>query len=168
MGKLTPMQVDEYFAIHLPYRTRILLAHFKMRHHPDTGKFMPWTGTQSWLDAGFVAALVTARLYLNVLGIAKNGKGTALVSFKDKSDDITVDDLGGFRVNIASIPTAGQKMLLDFLVMTDKAAAHFTAPLPHDRTPIPKVIVMIHGYIKTHLYDVVGRTDLETVVPESP
>jgi hypothetical protein len=115
-----------------------------------------------------VAALVTARLYLNVLGIAKNGKGTTLVSFRDKSDDITVDDFGGTRVNIASIPAADQKMLLDFLVMADKAAAHFTAPLPHDRTPIPKVIAMIHGYIKTHLYDVVGRTDLETVVPESP
>jgi hypothetical protein len=166
MGKLTPSEVTEYFETHLPYRTRILLAHFKMRHDPVTGKFVAWTGNASWLDAGFVAALITARLYLNVLGIAKDGKGTALVKFKGHDDDITVDDLGGTRVSISSIPIPDQKVLLDFLIMSDKAAAHFTALLPHDRTVIPKVIVMIHGYIKTHLYDVVGRTDLETVVPE--
>lgn len=167
MSKLTPALVDEYFEIHLPYRTGVLLSHFKMRHYPVTGKFVPWTGTRSWLDAGFVAALVMARLYLNVLGIAKNGKGTALVNYREQGDDITVDDLGGTRVNIATNPPADQKMLLDFLIMADKAAAHFTAPLPHDRTTIPKVIVMIHGYLKTHLYDVVGRTDLETLMPES-
>jgi hypothetical protein len=117
MGKLTPALVDEYFEIHLPYRTRVLLAHFKMRHDPVTGKFITWT--QSWLDAGFVAALVTAWLYLNVLGIAKNGKRTALVDLRDQGDDITVDDLGGRRVTIASIPPADQKTLLDFLIMAD-------------------------------------------------
>jgi hypothetical protein len=167
MGKLTSSQVDEYFSIHLPYRTQILLAHFKMRHDPATGKFIPWTGTQSWLDAGFVAFLVTARLYLNVLGIGKDGKGTKLVDFRDQADDITVDDLGGTRVRISSISVADQKMLLDFLIMADKAAAHFTSPKPHDRTTIPRVVVLIHAYLKTHLYDAVGRTDLETVVPES-
>jgi hypothetical protein len=112
MSKLTPELVDEYFEIHLPYRTGILLAHFKMRHDPVTGTYVPWTGTRSWLDAGFVAALVTARLYLNVLGIAKDRKGTTLVSFKEQDDDITVDDLGGRRVSIANIAPADQKMLL--------------------------------------------------------
>jgi hypothetical protein len=51
-----------------------------------------------------------------VFGIAKNGKGTALVNFRDQGDDLMVDDLGGRRVNIASILPADQKMLLDFLV----------------------------------------------------
>src|SRR4249920_3007214 len=32
MGKLKPKEIDEYFDVHLPYRTRILLAHYKMRH----------------------------------------------------------------------------------------------------------------------------------------
>jgi hypothetical protein len=167
MGKLTRSQVDEYFTIHLPYRTGILLAHFKMRHHAVTGKFTPWNGTPSWLDSAFVAFLVTARLYLNVVGIAKNGKGTKLVNFEARADDITVDDLGGRRVSIATISAADQKMLLDFLVMADKAAAHFTSPCPHDRTTIPRVVILIHGYLKTHLYDVLGRTDLETVVSET-
>ena len=67
-------------------------------------------------------------------GIAKNGKGTKLVQFEARADDITVEDLGGRRVAIATISTADQKMLLDFLVMADKAAAHFTSPYPHDRT----------------------------------
>ena len=167
MGKLTPEQVDEYFTTHLPYRTRILFAHFNMRHDPVTGKFIPWSGTQSWLDAAFVAFLVTARLYLNVVGIAKNGKGTKLVNFEARADDITVDDLGGKRVSIATISLADQKILLDFLIMADKAAAHFTSPYPHVRTTIPRVVVLIHGYLKTHLYDEVNRTDLETVVSES-
>jgi hypothetical protein len=56
-----------------------------------------------------------------------------------------------------------QKMLLDFIVMADKAAAHFTAPYRHDRTTIPKVILMIHGYLKAQLYDVTGRTGLEPI-----
>jgi hypothetical protein len=33
----------------------------------------------------------------------------------------------------------------------------------HGRTTIPKVILMIHSYVKTQLYDVVGRAGLETV-----
>lgn len=137
MGKLTPEQVDEYFEIHLPYRTRILLAHFKMRHHADTGTFMSWEGTQPWLYAAFVAFLVTARLYLNVLGIGKDG-GT-LVNFRAQADDITVDDLGGRRVDIATISATDQKMLLDFLVMADKEAAHFTSPYPMTAPRSPRL-----------------------------
>ena len=162
MGKLTPQEIDEYFDIHLPYRTGILLEHYRMRNRSN-GRFVRWRGRKARLDACFVAALVTARLYLNVLGIGKNGKSTALVNYKDKTDDVTVDDLGGKRVDVTAIAPADQKILLDFIIMADKAAAHFTRPHPHDRTTIPNVIKMIHGFLKTHLYDVVGRTDLEVL-----
>ena len=160
MGKLKQEAIEEYFDIHLPYRTRILLAHYKMRHTAK-GDFVRWAGKQSWLDACFVASLVTARLYLNMLGIAK--KGNSLVNFGDKGDDVTVDDLGGTRLSISTISQPDQKMLLNFIIMADKAAAHFTTPMSHDRTTIPRVILMIRGYIKTHLYDAAGRTGLETV-----
>ena len=30
MGKLSAAQDEEYFAIHLPYRTRIRMAHYRM------------------------------------------------------------------------------------------------------------------------------------------
>jgi len=162
MHKLNANQINEYFDVHLPYRTRILLAHYKMRHTAE-GAFVQWTGHQAWLDACFVASLITARLYLNMVGIGKNRHGTALVDFDAKRDDVTVDDLGGTRVSIPSISLSDQKMLLDFIIMADKAAAHFTTPIPHDRTTIPKVILMIHRYVKTHLYDVVGKAGLETV-----
>jgi len=131
--------------------------------HDAVGTFIPWTGNQAWLDACFVASLVTARLYLNVLGIGKNGKGTTLVEYVAQKNDVTVEDLGGTRVNVATISPGDQKVLLDFLIMADKAAAHFTTPIPHDRKPIPSVILLIHGYLKTHLYGVTGRTGLETV-----
>jgi hypothetical protein len=55
MGKLTPSQIDEYFDNHLPYRIRIMLAHYRMTRES-------WTGDPGRLDACFVAALVTARL----------------------------------------------------------------------------------------------------------
>ena len=110
---------------------------------------MQWTGKQAWLDACFVASLVTARLYLNMLGIAK--KGNSLVAFEDKGDDVTVDDVGGKRVSISTISQADQGRCCSIsILMADKAAAHFTTPKNHDRTTIPKVILMVHGYIKTH------------------
>src|SRR5258708_33353336 len=110
MGKLDANQINQYFEVHLPYRTRILLAHYKMRHNA-VGNFVPWTGPQAWLDACFVASLVTARLYLNMLGIGKKDNG--LVNFEDKRDDVTVDDLGGKRVSISTISPPDQKILLD-------------------------------------------------------
>jgi len=67
MGKLTLTEIDDYFDKHLPYRRRILLAHYRMTRRP-------WRGDPGQLDACFVAALVTARLFLNVLGISKNGE----------------------------------------------------------------------------------------------
>jgi hypothetical protein len=161
-GNLSHQLIDEYFDNHLPYRTRILLAHYKMRH-TATGAFVPWTGNQAWLDSCFVASLVTARLYLNMFGIGKNRDGTALVNYKGRDTDMTVEKLGGDRVDFTQMSVADQKMLLAFIIMADQAAAHFTTPIPHDRGPIPKVIKLIHGYLKTHLYEVVGRAGLETM-----
>jgi hypothetical protein len=64
MAKLTAAQIDEYFEKHLPYRTGILLAHYRMTR-------VPWTGDLGRLNACFIAALVTGRLFLNVLGVGK-------------------------------------------------------------------------------------------------
>jgi hypothetical protein len=162
MCRLTKEDVEEYFDNHLPYRTRILLAHYKMRH-TVSGEFVPWTGKQVFLDACFVASLVTARLYLNMLGIGKDGKGTTLKPYTGQRDDVMVDHLGGKLVDISTISEDDQNMLLSFIIMADKAGAHFTVPKPHDRTTIPNVIVMIHGLVKTHLYDATGRSGLETL-----
>src|SRR5271169_553622 len=100
MGKLAIGQIDEYFAVHLPYRTRIMLAHYKMTHD-SAGNDKGWNGNPAWLDACFIASLVTARLYLNVLGVGK--KGGTLADFEDKADDVTVDDLGGVRLDAATL-----------------------------------------------------------------
>jgi hypothetical protein len=59
MGKLKTDQVDEYFTVHLPYRTRIMLAHYKMTHD-SAGNDLSWTtqrGPVSWLQACFEASL---------------------------------------------------------------------------------------------------------------
>ena len=161
MGKLTASAIDEYFDVHLPYRTRIMLAHYKMTHD-SAGKDKPWTANPAWLDACFVASLVSGRLYLNVLGVGK--KGGAPCAFVQQPDDVTVDDLGGLRVDPATLSVNEQKLFLDFLTMADKAAAHFTIPKSHDWTKTHDVIELIHGYLKSNLYDAVGRTGLEPLI----
>jgi hypothetical protein len=148
MGKLTPAQVNEYFEIHLPYRTRILLAHYRMTR-------VAWNGDQGWLDACFIAALVTARLFLNMLGIGK--RSGSLASFRPDSDDVMVDDLGGKLLDPTTLPIPERDSFLNFLVMADKAAAHFTLPITHDWTKTHEVILRIHHYLAVNLYDQTGR-----------
>lgn len=133
-----------------------------MRHDAD-GNFFQWTGDPVLLNACFVASLVTARLYLNVLGLGKGNAATPLVPYRAQPDDATAGDLAGKCVDIATIPLADQRKLRSFIVMADKAAAHFTVPHPHDRKPIPEVIRLIHGYLKTNLYDPTGRSGLEAL-----
>src|SRR5258708_34167412 len=65
MGKLSADLIEEYFATHLPYRTRILLAHYRVTR-------APWHGDRAQLEAAFEASLITGRMYLNVLGLSKN------------------------------------------------------------------------------------------------
>ena len=161
MGKLSVPQIDDYFEKHLPYRTRIMLAHYKMTHDAN-GNRKAWTGDPGWVDACFIASLVTTRLYFNVLGMGKvDGQ---LGHFQPKPDDVTVDDLGGKRVDTTMLPASEKALLFDFLRMADKAAAHFTIPIQHDCSKTHDVVRIIHGYLQTHLYAQAGRTGLESMV----
>lgn len=87
MGKLNPTQIDDYFAVHVPYRLGILLAHYRMTRP------RAWSGPQGIQDACYVASLVTGRMFLNMLGVGKD-KGV-LVRFKPLPTDVCVDDMGG-------------------------------------------------------------------------
>jgi hypothetical protein len=142
MGKLTGPQIDEYFEKHLPYRTGILLAHYRMTR-------TTWTGDPGWLNACFVAALVTGRLFLNVLGVGKKqaGPNVVLDRFSPKNTDVMVDDLGGLLIDPAARPSSERDLFLNFLNMADKAAAHFTTPANHDWTKTHEVILGIHHYL---------------------
>jgi hypothetical protein len=151
MGKLTPSQIDEYFDDHLPYRIRIMLAHYRMTRES-------WTGDPGRLDACFVAALVTARLFLNVLGIGKDKTGSALSCYRPHPHDVTADDLGGLLIDPATLPACEQKLFHDFLKMADKAAAHFTVPIIHDWSTTHDVVLRVHHHLKICLYDHTGRT----------
>jgi hypothetical protein len=61
----------------------------------------------------------------------------------------------------AKLQTCEQKLFVDFLIMADKAAAHFTRPKNHDWNETHHVIKLIHRYLKSNLYDPAGRTGLE-------
>lgn len=74
MGKLSATQIDDYFSKHLPYRTRIMVTHYRMTHD-RVGNPTAYTADPGQVDAAFVAALVTARMYINVLGVGKSGGG---------------------------------------------------------------------------------------------
>ena len=156
MSKLDADQIEEYFNVHLPYRTRILLAHYRMTRANG------WRGDPAWLDACFVASLVTGRLFLNALGVGKRGGG--LDRFEPQPDDVTVEDLGGKLLDPSALPTADRDLLLGFLRMADKAAAHFTVPMSHDWARTHDVIRRVHHYLKVNLYDQAGRRGLEPLI----
>lgn len=148
MGKLTPVRIDEYFEKHLPYRTGILLAHYRMTRKP-------WTGDVGRLNACFVASLVTGRLFLNVLGVGK--KGGKLCRFVGQDDDVNAEDLGGKFIDLATLPPGDEALFIGFLKMADKAAAHFTMPMYHDWSKTHDVILRIHHYLKVNVYGHTGR-----------
>lgn len=166
MSRLDSGQIDDHFANHLPYRTRILLAHYKMTH--DTaGKDVSWTeqsGPLSHLEACFEASLITGRLYLNLLGIRANRDGSALKGItRREPDDLAVEDLGGLSLDIATLTPSEQSLFLAFIVMANKAAAHLTTGNRHDVAKAHPAILRIHNYLKTNLYDPARRTGLETL-----
>jgi hypothetical protein len=70
---------------------------------------------------------------------------------------VTVDDLGGILIDPATLPQAEQDLPLNFLIMADQAAAHFTLPIDHDWTKTDEVILRIHHHLKVNLYDPTGR-----------
>jgi hypothetical protein len=150
MGKLTPAEIDEYFEKHLPYRTGILLAHYRMTR-------VSWTGDVGRLNACFVASLITARLFLNVLGIGKAKGGVALAPYTPKPDDVTADDLGGLLIDPVTLPKKEQDLFLAFIKMADKAAAHFTIPIAHDLAITHEAVLRIHHYLTINLYGHTGR-----------
>lgn len=160
MSKLSNKEIEEYFGNHIPYRVGILLAHYKMTHD-RAGNDKSWTGSPGPLNACFVASLVTARAFLNLLGIGKR-KGVLCV-FEPKSNDITAVDLGGICIHPATLPQNEQELIFDFLRMADQAAAHFTTPQAHDWSRTHEVIKLIRGYVKANLYDATGRTGLEAL-----
>lgn len=155
MGKLTPDLIEEYFAIHLPYRTRILLAHYQMTRRG-------WYGDKAQVDAAFEASLITGRMYLNVLGIAKNRKDD-LVPFKPQDDDVCAEDLGGTPVDVGSLSASDVGLFRGFLKMVDKGAAHLTTPMKHPIEKTHVAIARICQLVKIHLYDQTNRTFEVTV-----
>jgi hypothetical protein len=160
MGKLTASQIDEYFAIHLPYRTRILLAHYRMTREP-------WRGDRAQLEAAFEASLITGRMYLNVLGVSKNRRDD-LVPSSPQDDDVSAADLGGTPVDIDTLTPDDVSLFTGFLKMADKGAAHLTMPMQHPVEQTHIAIVRICELVKAHLYDATGRVFEIAIVRSIP
>lgn len=150
MGKLTPEQVDKYFNEDLPYRNRILIAHKTIT---EKG---PYYGDIAILQACFEASLITGRIYLNVLGISKN-KNDELVPVYFRDDDINAEDLGGKLYDISNLTQDEKDLLIDFLKMADKGAAHLTLPFNHPWHRTHNAIELILLLIKKNIYGHTGR-----------
>jgi hypothetical protein len=150
VGKLTLTQIEEYFATHLPYRTRILLAHYRMTRKP-------WHGDLAQLEASFEASLITGRMYLNVLGISKNRHDALVPPSRKFGDDVDAVDLGGRLVDIGELSQADVSLLTGFLKMVDKGAAHLTEPMKHPVDKTHEAISRVCELLKVHLYDATGR-----------
>lgn len=149
MAKLTPEQIEEYFDVHLPYRTLIMLAHFRMTR-------VPWRGDVAQLQASFEASLITGRMYLNVLGIIKDWHDK-LVPNRFRADDVSAEDLGGTLVDPGTLSQNDQDLLIGFHRMVDKGAAHLTIPMSHPVSDTHTAIHLILELVKSNLYDRTGR-----------
>jgi hypothetical protein len=157
-GSLDQQEIERHFREDLPYRTGILLAHYKM-----TRKC--WTydrGPATWPNACFLASLVVGRTYLSMLGIGK--RGNALAPFKAQDTDITFENLGGTLVDVSTLTTDDHDLLLGFIIMADRAGAHFTLRKSHPWERTHEAVEWIHGHLKTNLYDATKRTGLESLV----
>jgi len=150
MGKLSASLIEEYFAIHLPYRIRILLAHYLMTR-------APWRGDRAQLEAAFEASLITGRMFLNVVGVTKNRRGL-LVPSRPRADDVSAIDLGGTLVDIGAMTPDDVTLLTGFLKMADKGAAHLTMPMRHPVEQTHIAVTRICDLVKAHLYEATGRT----------
>jgi hypothetical protein len=166
VGKLSADLIKEYLDVHLPYRTEVLLAHYKMTTRSD-GRPRGWVhsrGPASWLKACFEASLIAGRVYLNMLGVSAKRDGTALIAHKcGDPDDVMVSDLGGMAIDLNALADEDRKNFLAFIIMSNKASAHLTVPRDHDLSIVHPTIQRIHHFLKTNLYDVLGRTDLESL-----
>ena len=154
VGKLTDEQIEEYFSIHLPYRARILLAHYRMTR-------TSWTGDRGQLEACFEASLITGRMFLNMLGISRNRRGDALIQKRFRDDEVNVEDLGGKLVDPAKLAAEDATLFRGFLQMADKAAAHFSTPMEHPWQRTHEAISRICYHLKANLYDQMARRSLE-------
>jgi len=65
--------------------------------------------------------------------------------------------MGGVLLDPNALSATDRDLFLNFLVMADKAAAHFTLPMNHDWTKTHDVILRIHHYLMVNLYNHTGR-----------
>lgn len=109
-----------------------------------------------------MSSLIAGRTYLNMLGIYKAGNSLVPPGpGNTKSDDITFDALGGKLVDVSKLTQDERDLLMGFMVMGDKAGAHFTGRKKHPWQRTHEAIEWIYAHLKTHLYDAAGRTGLE-------
>jgi hypothetical protein len=144
MNKLPPQLLEEYFAIHLPYRLRILLAHYRMTRRT-------WAGDQAQVEAAFEASVITGRLLLHVLGIGRTGNGVGRP--RVETDDVDATDLGTHPIDLSAIPKDDEKLFSEFIRMAHKASAHFTKPDTYAVEQTHIAITRICEYVKEHLFD---------------
>jgi len=154
IAKLSEAEIDQYFSEHLPYRTRIMLAHYRMTRPA-------MTEGHAWLEPCFEASVITGRLYLNVLGVFKDDNGKLYRRKNYRNDDVTAEDLGGKFVDLANLPVADETLFVNFITMADKASAHLTTPRKHTWEDTHEAIGRICHYLKSHLYDATGRRSLD-------
>ncbi len=149
-----PVNVEEWFDNHLKYRTRVLLAHYKMSHTPE-GEKLSWTasrGPMSWLEACFEAGLVNGRMYLNFLGLSVSNDGPLRKIDKRRDDEVGIEHFGGACLDPLSLSESDRRLFHDFLVMANKGGAHFTKPRDYDLSIFHETILRIHAHLETSLY----------------
>lgn len=161
---LTPDDINDCFERHLPYKLGMLRTWLRVYEKPKSLQ-VDCDFLRHIFHATIETAAVHARLFLHFLGVTvkiaeENGaKCRKLVPYDPRSDDLMVTALGGKCVEIGQIQKKDAELVAIFLEGTNKACAHFTLNSGHkfDWNDLPTVISLVEGWLRSNLYDVVGR-----------
>ena len=144
---MTQDEIDRYFRDHIPYRLKLLLEYV------DNDTASPPMKSH----AHFIASIITGRLILQFLGIGTSSTKQCLVKYRPGDDDVNVTHLGGQAIEISTLGTGQQQAIYDYMVMANKAAAHFTMEMPHDYDDAHRIALVIFRLLQQHLYNPTNR-----------
>jgi trans-2-enoyl-CoA reductase len=120
MKKLTPQQIEDQLTEHIPHRLCLLLT---FRDRQDWFRKKAATMDNDLLRVSKDAALISIRLFSQFLGLARPRR--------IEDDDVTIEMLGGERMDWRKLGKEDQKLLKGLLNRANKELAHLTSHYIH-------------------------------------
>lgn len=154
-GLFPPEIIAEFFERHLPYRLSQLNAQYRwkkeLRHLVDRGDHERHAPTHVECSA------MMARAFLQFLGIGLDHRGSNLIRYKNRPDDVRATDLGGALVDLddpSVLSARDRDTIVQLLLQANKTTVHFTfSDIDADGWKcLPQACSITLRLLRTHLY----------------